>query len=113
MIVLLLSLIMAVISLVLERELKNEPVSLVAEEHFRASWCFSNEDLENTVVDESQRHTENEGPNDLRNEKFSGFISEGTATESDDENEREDDIDPSIKSVGFNYPLSKKEEEFT
>ncbi|KAH0858894.1 hypothetical protein HID58_087155 [Brassica napus] len=115
-------------------------------------------DLENTVVDESQRHTENEGPNDLRNEKFSGelcsrFISEGTATESDDENERgdaetdeedhtffdtrdflssssfkssssgfrtssfssdddgfgsEDDIDPSIKSVGFNYPRVKR-----
>ncbi|KAF2578156.1 hypothetical protein F2Q68_00002204 [Brassica cretica] len=106
-------------------------------------------DLENTVVDESQRHTENEGPNDLRNEKFS----EGTATESDDENERgdaetdeedhtffdtrdflssssfkssssgfrtssfssdddgfgsEDDIDPSIKSVGFNYPRVKR-----
>ncbi|CAN6972805.1 unnamed protein product [Brassica rapa subsp. trilocularis] len=98
----------AVISLVLERELKNEPVSLVAEEHFRASWCFSKVDLENTVVDESQRHTENEGPNDLRNEKFSGFISEGTATESDDENEREDDIDPSIKSVGFNYPCVKR-----
>ena len=32
-------------------------------------------DLENTVVDESQRHTENEGPNDLRNEKFSGEFS--------------------------------------
>ncbi|CAN6972808.1 unnamed protein product [Brassica rapa subsp. trilocularis] len=75
---------------------------------FSSDQTISNEDLENTVVDESQRHTENEGPNDLRNEKFSGFISEGTATESDDENEREDDIDPSIKSVGFNYPCVKR-----
>uniref|UniRef100_M4FF95 Endoglucanase n=1 Tax=Brassica campestris TaxID=3711 RepID=M4FF95_BRACM len=75
---------------------------------FSSDQTISNEDLENTVVDESQRHTENEGPNDLRNEKFSGFISEGTATESDDENEREDDIDPSIKSVGFNYPRVKR-----
>ncbi|RID45778.1 hypothetical protein BRARA_I02480 [Brassica rapa] len=131
----------------LRQRLVDEGVSELAiqdcEQIMRASWCFSNEDLENTVVDESQRHTENEGPNDLRNEKFSGFISEGTATESDDENERgdaetdeedhtflihssssgfrtslfssdddgfgsEDDIDPSIKSVGFNYPRVKR-----
>uniref|UniRef100_A0A1J3K595 Oxysterol-binding protein-related protein 1C n=1 Tax=Noccaea caerulescens TaxID=107243 RepID=A0A1J3K595_NOCCA len=106
-------------------------------------------DLENTVVDESQRQAENGGSNDLRHEKFS----EGTATESDDDNERgdaetdeedntffdtrdflssssfkssgsgfrtssfssdddgfgsEDDIDPSIKSVGCNYPHVKR-----
>ena len=42
---------------------------------FSSDQTISNEDLENTVVDESQRHTENEGPNDLRNEKFSGEFS--------------------------------------
>jgi hypothetical protein len=146
-------------------------------------------DLENTVVDESQRQADNGCSGELRHEKFSGelpslpflslaflhitvsfylyfdsslqltwfiFISEGTATESDDDNERgdaaeeefdeeentffdtrdflssssfkssgsgfrtssfssdedgfesEDDIDPSIKSIGCNYPRVKR-----
>ncbi|XP_010544433.1 PREDICTED: oxysterol-binding protein-related protein 1C isoform X1 [Tarenaya hassleriana] len=111
-------------------------------------------DLENTVVDES-RHPENGVSSDLRHEKFS----EGTASESDDDNERvdaaeeetdeeestffdtrdflssssfkssgsgfrtssfssdeeglngfesEDSIDPSIKSVGLNFPHVKR-----
>ncbi|CAH8390582.1 unnamed protein product [Eruca vesicaria subsp. sativa] len=106
-------------------------------------------DLENTLVDESQRQAENGGSNDLTHEKFS----EGTATESDDDHERgdaetdeedntffdtrdflssssfkssgsdfrtssfssdddgfgsEDDVDPSIKSIGCNYPYVKR-----
>ncbi|CAN8246912.1 unnamed protein product [Cochlearia groenlandica] len=107
-------------------------------------------DLENTVVDESQRQAENGGSNELGHEKFS----EGTGSDSDDDNDRgdaaeeetdeeentffdtrdflssssfkssgsgfrtssfssdddglngfesEDDIDPSIKSVGRSY----------
>ncbi|CAG7881468.1 unnamed protein product [Brassica rapa] len=107
-------------------------------------------DLENTLVDESQRQAVNGGSIDLRHEK----CSEGTATESDDDHERgdaetdeedntffdtrdflssssfkssgsdfrtssfssdgdgvgssEDDIDPSIKSIGCDYPHVKR-----
>ncbi|GLT57746.1 hypothetical protein SLA2020_306960 [Shorea laevis] len=112
-------------------------------------------DLENTVVDESQRQLNDEGgPSTLRQDKFSESL-----TESDDDNERvdaaeeetdeednaffdtrdflssssfksngsdrqmssfssddgglnaaesEDDIDPSIRSVGANYPYIKR-----
>ncbi|KAL1190645.1 Oxysterol-binding protein-related protein 1A [Cardamine amara subsp. amara] len=95
-------------------------------------------DLENTVVDESQRQGDNEdsetiSESDDDNEQFdeaeeeintcdslssSSFKSIGSAFRtssfsSDDDMlnngfESEDDLDPSIKSIGFNYPHVKR-----
>ncbi|VVA99335.1 unnamed protein product [Arabis nemorensis] len=96
-------------------------------------------DLENTVVDESQRQADNgdsdgtASESDDDNERFdaaeeeidtcdslssSSFKSIGSAFRtssfsSDDDGlnigfESEDDIDPSIKSIGFNYPHVKR-----
>ncbi|XP_052736374.1 oxysterol-binding protein-related protein 1C isoform X3 [Vigna angularis] len=59
-------------------------------------------DLENTVVDESQRQ--------LNDQEVSSRL--GQEKSSDDEGlyavESEEDVDPSIRSVGFNYPYVKR-----